>query len=155
FEEGLASLYGDGAIYDQRWIVDGLACWQLRELRDQQIDDVELAHLLALTARDDYDARENLLVHFVGWAIVFDARREVPDGDWSAWFSAFERGAAEHGAVAEARARLTRTLDPASLNDWLERLRDPDPAVRFATAKGLWKLRNVDVIDRMLDALDR
>jgi hypothetical protein len=155
FEEGLASLYGDGAMVDERWVVDGLACWQLRELRDQQIDDAELAHLLGLTARDEYDARENLLVHFIGWAIVFDTRRELPDGDWRAWLAAFERGAAEQGAVAEARERLTRALDVASLRAWLERLRDEDPAVRFATAKGLWKLRNVEVIDRMLDALDR
>jgi hypothetical protein len=155
FEEGLASLYGDGALVDGRWIVDGLACWQLRELRDQQITDEELARLMSLSARDDYDARENLLVHFIGWAIVFDARCQEPQGNWHRWLASFERGAKEHGSVAEARARLARTLDAATLHAWLERLRDPDPAVRFATAKGLWKLRNVDVVDALLDALDK
>lgn len=154
FEEGLASLYGDGAFYGERWIVDGLACWQMRELRDQQIDDEELARLLALTARDDYDARENLLVHFVGWAIVFDLCHEAPDADWRTWFVNFERGASERGAAAEARARMERALGVDTLRASLARLKDSDPGVRFATAKGLWKLRNLEAIDRMLDALD-
>ena len=84
FEEGLASLYADGAVHGGRWVVDGLACWPLRELAEEPLPDAELARLVALRARDEHSVRENLLVHFVGWALAFDLRREHPDAPWTA-----------------------------------------------------------------------
>lgn len=155
FEEGLASLYGDGAMLDGNWTIDGLACWPLRELREQVLTDSELARLMRLAASDEYDSRENLLVHFVGWAIVFDLARECPGADWSHWLARFEAQAAEHGLLAATRARLQSTLRASTERDWLARLSADDPSVRMAAVKGLWKLRSAEVIDRMLDALER
>ncbi len=155
FEEGLASYWGDGAFHEGRWHVDGLACWPLRELREQRLSDADLARLLALHARDEYDARDNLLVHFLGWALVFDLAQQAPDADWREWKRAFERHTAELGAVAAARQRLERVLADATVLGWFERLRDPSPGARFAAAKGLWKLRDVRAIDAMLDALEQ
>jgi hypothetical protein len=155
FEEGLGSLLGDGCLYDERWVVDGLACWPLRELRQQDLDDADLERLLALRASDHPDPRDNLLVHFVGWAIVFDLREELPAADWREWLSAFERGVAAEGLVAHARRRMDRTLRPDLELEWLSRLTAPDPAVRLAAAKGTWKLRSRAAIDLLLDALGR
>lgn len=154
FEEGVASYWGDGAYFGGRWLVDGLACWPLRELREQRIDDAELRRLLSLHARDDYDSRENLLVHFLGWALVFDLAREAPDADWMQWRRTFDAESARDGLVTAARRRLDRALSVETQDAWLERLRADDPGVRFAAAKGLWKLRDVRAIDAMLDALD-
>lgn len=153
FEEGLASLWGDGVLFDGRWTVDGLACWPLRELRDEDLDDVELASLLRLRASDATDGRANLLVHFVGWAIVFDLARRDPSGDWRTWLASFERGVRSEGLLVHARRRLERTLDRDVERAWLERLRDPDPALRLAVARGLWKLRSPSAVDRLLEAL--
>ena len=153
FEEGLASLFGDGACYGGRWQFDGLACWPMRELRGQTLGDEELGRLLALSANDDYDARQNLLVHFVGWAIVFDLAQEAPGANWKQWLANFAAGA-DQGDVAAARTRMTRTLATTTDTNWLERLKSEDPAVRFATTKGLWKLRSALAFDRMLDALE-
>lgn len=150
FEEGLASYLGDGALYGDRWTVDGLACWPLRELREERLSDEDLRRLLALTPQDSCDPRDNLLVHFVGWAIVFDLARENPDGSWRDWLARFQRG----DGVAEARERIARTIDDRTHVDWLDRLDDPDPAVRFAAAKGTWKLRSTTVLDRLLDRLE-
>jgi len=155
FEEGVASYWGDGAYHDGAWCVDGLACWPLRELRDQYLEDAELARLLALHARDEYDARENLLVHFLGWAIVFDLAREAPNAHWLEWKTTFERESAQSGAVRAARVRLERVLGEATTTSWFERLKSAEPAVRLATAKGLWKLRDVRAIDSLLAALER
>lgn len=155
FEEGVASIYGDGAMYDGRWTFDGLACWPLRELRELQLSDGELTRLMNLNASDEYDSRENLLVHFVGWAIVFDLAREAPDETWGEWLARFESEALQRGVVVAARARLAHALRPTTEREWLERLRSEDPGVRIATVKSLWKLRSVEVIDLMLDALDR
>lgn len=154
FEEGLASYWGDGAFHDGSWHVDGLACWPLRELRDQRLRDEDLARLLALHARDEYGARDNLLVHFVGWALVFDLAQEAPAADWLEWKRTFEREAAKVGAVKAARARLERVLADSTQTAWFERLRDESPGVRLAAAKGLWKLRDVRAIDAMLAAID-
>jgi hypothetical protein len=154
FEEGLASFYGDGALFDGAWVVDGLACWPLRELRQQKLGDEELEQLLKLSAHDDYDARQNLLVHFVGWAVVFDLCCEEPGASWQQWLATFERGAKRQGRLAEVRERLARTLTPDCQAKWLARLSSGEPGQRFAAAKGLWKLRDVTVIDAMLDALD-
>lgn len=154
FEEGLASLYGDGALFDGAWAVDGLACWPLRELRQQDLGDQELARLLAISARDDYDARENLLVHFVGWAVVFDLRRELPEGSWSEWLALYREGARLRGGLREARTRLDRTLSWQTHVQWLNRLDSVSPPERFAAAKGIWKLESRSAIDRLLDRLE-
>lgn len=154
FEEGLASLWGDGAEFEGRWVVDGLACWPLRELRDVTFSDAELERLLSLSAGDDYDSRDNLLAHFVGWAILFDLSHEEPDLPWSAWYANFERESRGRGRARVARECLERTLARSTEKDWLERLRADDPGVRLAAARGLWKLRSAEVIDRILDALE-
>lgn len=149
FEEGLASYYGDGALVGERWIVDGLACWPLRELREERLSDADLARLLALSPSDECTARDNLLVHFIGWAIVFDLAREEPDGTWREWLALF--GPTDD--AVQARRRIARTSDDRTHIDWLERLGDPDPGVRFAAAKGTWKLRSSTGLDLVLDRL--
>jgi HEAT repeats len=148
-EEGLASIFGDGILIDGTWTVDGLACWPLRELGEQQLSDEELARLCRLRAGEDSDSRENVLAHFVGWAIVFDLLRESGSLDWNAWLARYSGGI----ATSEARERLQRTLAPATVEAWLAHLRDPRPEVRAATAKGLWKLRSERVLEQLLDAL--
>jgi hypothetical protein len=153
FEEGLASLWGDGVMFEGRWIVDGLACWPLRELREEDLDDLELESILRLRAGDAPDSRANLLVHFVGWAIVFDLARQAPEASWRAWLETFERGAAAEGRAAHARRRLERALAHDVEADWLARLTAPDAGQRLATARGLWKLRSRAAVDRMLEQL--
>jgi len=153
FEEGLASLYGDGVLFEGRWTIDGLACWPLRELRGLSLADAELVRLLSLNARDRYDARENLLVHFVGWAIVFELQREAPGANWRVWHRSFQELAAREGQVGAARRLLERATAPETEAEWLARLADPDPARRLAAAKGLWKLRSSPAVDRLLEAL--
>ncbi len=148
FEEGLASVMGDGFMDDERWVIDGLACWPLRELRDKPIDDRELARLLKARAEDGADLRENVLVHFVGWAIVFDLYRESGRIDWEGW-----RGRARSMTPAEARVRLDRTIARATEQEWLRRLSHADRGVRLATAKGLWKLRSELVLAALLERL--
>ncbi len=150
FEEGLACVLGDGFLDGDRWVVDGLACWPLRELRARTPDDRELARLLNVRAEHGTDLRENVLVHFVGWAIVFDMYRTEGHFDWQRWV---ER--ARSMGVGEARIRLARTLEPATEAAWLVRLDDEDPGVRMATAKGLWKLRSEAVLRALLDRLGR
>jgi hypothetical protein len=150
-EEGVACVLGDGFQDGDRWIVDGLACWPLRELRAQQIPDDELARLLALHAGDASSPRQNVLAHFVGWAIVFDLYREAGRIDWTAL-------RARYGAsipLEEARTRLARTTDPACAVAWMARLRDPRREVRLATAKGVWKLRSTEIASALLDAIEQ
>ncbi len=150
-EEGIASLMGDGFLEHGVWTVDGLACWPLRELALQRLSDEELARLCALRAEEASDSRENVLAHFVGWAISFDLLRESGRIDWHAWIARYAKGI----PVGEARERMQRTLQRETLDAWLERLGDPRPEVRMATAKGLWKLRSERVLARLLDALDK
>jgi len=152
FEEGVASYWGDGSYFDERWIVDGLACWPLHELRDQRLTDDELRRLLTL--RVVLVASENLLVHFVGWALVFDLAREAPEADWLDWRATFTAECERDGLIAAARRRLDRALSDATLVEWLGRLRSEDPGVRAATGKGLWKLRDLRAIDALADALE-
>lgn len=149
-EEGIASYVGDGFLAHDTWIVDGLACWPLRELAEQRLSDEELARLCALRAEEASDSRENVLAHFVGWALVFDLASKSGGIAWRDWIARYGHGI----STSEARARLSRTLQPETLEAWLERLADPSPAVRMATAKGLWKLRSERVLRRLLDALD-
>ena len=150
-EEGLACFMGDGYLDGERWVVDGLACWPLRELSEARLDDRELARLVSLSAEDQADVRQNVLAHFVGWAIVFDLYREHGTFDWRAWLARY----GQHIELAEARTRLERTLAPEALTQWLTRLADKKPAVRIATAKGLWKLRSLTAIEALLTQLDR
>ncbi len=154
FEEGMASFLGDGAAVDGRWIVDGLACWPLRELAEEALDDDDLARLLDLDATRESSVRDNVLVHFLGWALVFDLQRKEGPLEWTAWRPALDALAGPE-RVRHARARLNRTLDPSTPMIWLERLDDPDPARRFACAKGTWKLRSAPVLARLLESLER
>ncbi|MEZ6014880.1 MAG: hypothetical protein R3F49_07200 [Planctomycetota bacterium] len=154
FEEGIATYFGDGLVVDGRWIVDGMSWWPLRELREElaagHLDDATLRDLLAATPRDHSDVRRNVLVHFVGWAIVLDLARETGSQDWQDWSKAFRW----EQPLEDARARLERTLGPATQDAWLDRLADPDPNVRMATAQGVWKLRSRGVMLRLVDALE-
>lgn len=149
-EEGLACVLGDGYLDGATWVVDGLACWPWRALREQRLDDGQLAGLLAISAEERTSARDNVLVHFVGWAIVFDLYREAGGIDWEGWSERYARSI----GVAEARERIERTLSSETLAAWLERLRDPRPEVRLATAKGLWKLRSEDAVRALIGALE-
>jgi hypothetical protein len=146
----MASILGDGILIDGVWTVDGLACWPLRELADQHIDDDELARLVKLRAGEDSDTRENVLAHFVGWAIVFDLLRASGRIDCDGWLARYRDGI----SLREARERLERTLAAETVDSWLAHLSDPRPEVRAATAKGLWKLRSEHVLERLLDALE-
>jgi hypothetical protein len=149
-EEGVACILGDGFQDGKRWIVDGLSCWPLRELQSQKISSDDLAHLLALHASDSSSARENVLAHFVGWAIVFDLYREEGRIDWLGWRERYAKGI----PLAEASLRLARVIDPDCALDWMKRLRDPKREVRMATAKGVWKLRSTPVTTKLLDAIE-
>jgi len=136
FEEGLACVLGDGYRDGDRWGLDGLACWPLRELRQRAPDATELARLLAMRADQGTDLRENARMHFVGWAIVFDLYRAEGRIDWSAWAQR-----ARSMSVAKTRERMLRTLSAETESSWLARLHDHDRGVRMATGKGPWKLR--------------
>ncbi len=152
FEEGVATFLGDGILHGGRWRVDGLVCWPWRELAGREFGDAELARLLAIRAEHDHSVPENVLVHFVGWAIVFDLARESGSLEWRDWLELFR---AAPDPLAEARRRLARTLDERTPLEWLERLADPDPSVRLAAAKGTWKLRSRAVVGRLTEALRR
>lgn len=152
FEEGVATFLGDGLLHGGRWTVDGLACWPWRELSGTEFSDAELERLLAIRAEHDHTVQENVLVHFVGWAIVFDLARETGSLDWEVWL---ERFRAAPDPLAEARRRLARTLAEDTPLAWLERLDHPDPAVRLAAAKGTWKLHSRSVALRLVEALRR
>lgn len=153
-EEGLAMLLGDGFAEDGRWVVDGLSNWPLRELREARLSSAEVERLLSLRAQNDLDMRDNVLVHFVGWAIAFDLYRETnadggTDVDWRAW-----QRTVELEPLRDTIHRLHRTIEDGTELVWLARLDDPRPEVRLAATKGLWKLRSVDVVERMLDRLE-
>jgi len=150
-EEGLACYLGDGFLDKTRWIVDGYACWHVRELREQRLDDKELDRILKLAANDESSVRENVLVHFVGWAIVFDLRDEAGSLDWRTWAHRYRAGISRD----EARRRIQRTVSIETERAWLARLADENRDVRLATAKGLWKLRSTNAINALLDGLDR
>jgi hypothetical protein len=150
FEEGLAQFFGDGAVYEDRWFVDGLCCWPLRELREERLGDADLERILKIGASDATSSRDNLLVHFVGWAIVFDLAREAPNANWAQWYHAWQAEA----STAAARRRIERTIDDRAYVEWLVRLKDDDPGVRFAAAKGTWKLRSASAVELLLARLE-
>lgn len=148
FEEGLACVLGDGMLIDGEWVVDGLSCWPLRELSEEDIGPQQFLDLLAVDATDHTDVRDNVLVHFVGWAIVFDYFLES-DGrfEWRRWLADTRQASAP-----ELRGRMERTLATAT-GRWIQRLNSPHHEVRMVTAKGLWKLRDRQVLDLMLERL--
>lgn len=150
FEEGVATLVGDGALWQREWIVDGMAYWPLRELRKNRPDDEELATLLTVRAGRSDSVAQNVAVHFVGWAVVFDLYRETGSLDWRVWYERFDFD----DPVRDARRRMDRTLDPSTESQWLERLKSADPARRLATARGVWKVRNDEIANLLLDALE-
>lgn len=149
FEEGIASILGDGALYEGRWVVDGLACWPLRELREENLGREEIERLLAIQSTDRVSVRDNVLVHFLGWAVVFDFYRETGSLECDKWLDELDGGT----RVDEIQRRLRRTLNPLTEDQWIERLGDSDPGVRMATAKGLWKLRSRMVLDTLVEAM--
>ena len=149
FEEGVAHVMGDGIYHEGAWCMDGLACWPLRELGEERLNDKQLELLLSLSPGDTQDMRTNVLVHFFGWAIVFDVYREEGKLDWKTLKRFYEKGI----TVAEARRRMERTLSRATATDWLERLEHPDPAVRLGAVKGIWKLRSREVASVLAIAL--
>jgi hypothetical protein len=151
FEEGVASLLGDGALFEGRWVVDGLAFWPLGELREAELTDEDLERLLVLEAADEFSVRDNVLVHFLGWAVIFDLYRETKGLDWERWLADFEA----QDPLPEVRRRLDRTLGSMTEKLWLKRLADPDPAVRLAAVKGAWKLRTRTTLDTLLEAAAR
>lgn len=152
FEEGYACLLGDGVLYEGRWIVDGFSCWPYRELREEVLSDVELARLLAITPHVEHSVRENVLVHFIGWAIVFDLARELESTDWRTLHGRFERAV---DPLGEARKRMERSLTAAVPLDWLERARATgSPGARLSAVKGSWKLDSVAVVLALMRMLE-
>jgi len=152
FEEGVAAVMGDGIQREGRWVMDGFSFWPWVELREDRPTDEELKGLLNISSRDDHSVRDNVLLHFVGWAIVFDCMRETGDLDWERWL-ADARGAKD--LVSWASVRMNRTLEEATMFEWLARVEDEDPAVRLASARGSWKVGDEDVINLLLDQLER
>ncbi|MAG62109.1 hypothetical protein CMO84_01130, partial [Candidatus Woesearchaeota archaeon] len=151
FEEGLASILGDGALFEGRWVPDGLACWPLRELREENLGHDEIERLIAIQSTDQVSVRDNVLVHFLGWAVAFDFYRETGSMEYGEWLAELDG----EGRVDEIHRRMQRTLNPATERTWIKRLYDPDPGVRMATAKGLWKLRSRMVLDKLVEAMRR
>ena len=150
FEEGLASVMGDGILRDDLWTVDGFSFWPWVELRQDPLTDQELGRLLAIGSREDHSVRDNVLVHFIGWAIVFDCLRESGAIEWEVWLSELR---ASDDRFLWARERLRRTLEDATAVEWLERLEDADPAVRLSTACGAWKVGDEAIVTLLLDQL--
>ena len=151
FEEGLATVLGDGILRDDRWVMDGFSFWPWVELRADPPTDEELLELLSISAQEDHGIRENVLVHFVGWAIVFDCFRESGVVEWELWLDDFLEADDRH---AWARARLNRTLEESTMLDWMSRIKDPDPAVRLAAARGSWKPGDERVVTLLLSQLE-
>lgn len=151
FEEGLATVLGDGAVFADRWVVDGLACWPWRELGEESLTDEELSELLAITPSSDHSLRDNVLVHFVGWAVVFDLYRELGVLDWEVLLERFREAP---DPLAEARRRIENTTREETPVEWLEQqLAQEDPARRMAATKGTWKLYSNAVVSRLLRRL--
>ena len=151
FEEGVAAVMGDGIQRGESWVMDGFAFWPWVELCDDPPTDRELRRLLSISSRVDHSVRDNVLVHFIGWAIVFDCLREDGRMDWASWIAEFRSA---EDPFAWARTRLDRTLEESTALEWLERVKDDSPAVRLAAACGAWKVGDEDLVDALLDQLD-
>ena len=150
FEEGIATWFGDGALRNGTWTIDGFACWPWRELRSNPLTDEQLEALLGLSPLDDTSVRNNVLVHFIGWAVVFDLALETGSTDWRVWQARFDWS----DVLADARQRLERTLRSSTPGHWMRRLKDTDPDVRFAVAKGTWKLQSLVIVEALVSALE-
>jgi hypothetical protein len=156
-EEGIAMLLGDGVLDDGRWVVDGLSYWPLRELREADLTTPEIERLLSIRVESDLTMRDNVLVHFIGWAVAFDLYREDLERlgtepatiDWRDWLARLGSN-----PTLDALTRLRRTVAEGIEEAWLARLDDPRREVRLAAAKGTWKLRSRAVLDRVLDRLE-
>lgn len=139
FEEGFAMLLGDGELVRPAdghayWVRDGLCAWPRSMLRAERPDAATIAHVLELDSSDDHSIEENLLVHFVGWALVFDLYRSDPHGTWHDWLTTFR---ADPSTASE---RLERSIDRGTLLVWLnDGLSHPEEGVRLATARGQWR----------------
>ncbi|MDF1797709.1 MAG: HEAT repeat domain-containing protein [Planctomycetota bacterium] len=176
FEEGLAMHFADGVLTEStpvwaapegvppaapsaldaatpsgpRWVRDGLCAWPLSRLRELEFTDDELTSLLALRAEDGHSIEENLVVHFLGWALVFDLYREHPNGDWRDWLAVHKADP----SIATVRARIARSIDPETVRLWLHTgLTSDDPAVRRATARGSWRVADSASLQLMSSAL--
>lgn len=156
FEEGLAQVIADGILAPQGadgrqvWVRDGLCAWPLSMLREQQITDAELVDLLAIRVSDTHSVEDNLMVHFVGWALVFDLYREDPTGSWRNWLARMEAN------PEDARMRLNRSIDETVVRRWLTaHFEDEDPAVRQAAARGIWRIGDPVTLQLLSSALRR
>jgi hypothetical protein len=130
-EEGVACLIGDGFLEGDRWVVDGLSCWPLRELQNQTLPDADLARILSPGASDPSSPRETC--SRTSWG-----RRRLRSYRVRA------------GSIGRAGASGTRRASrcpkrvsahpharPGHFLAWMERLRDPRREVHLATAKGV------------------
>ena len=61
----------------------------------------------------------------------------------------------QEDSIAAARTRILRTIDDHTQIDWLARLNSDQPGVRFAAAKGTWKMRSATVLELLLDRLEK
>ncbi|MFT4709058.1 MAG: hypothetical protein ACI8Q9_000175, partial [Planctomycetota bacterium] len=114
----------------------------------QQITDAELLDLLAIRVSDSHSVEDNLMVHFVGWALVFDLYREDPTGSWRNWLARMEAN------PEDARMRLNRSIDEDGVRQWLKtRFDDENPAVRQAAARGVWRIGDALSLQLLSSAL--
>ncbi len=154
FEEGLAQVVADGVLAESRdgglatWVRDGLCAWPLSVLREQTIEDGELEALLAIRVSDSHSVEDNLMVHFVGWALVFDLYREDPEGSWRTWLARMEAN------PEDARMRINRSVDESMVRLWIKaRLDDERPEARQAAARGTWRIGDPVTLQLLSSAL--
>lgn len=151
FEEGIACLLSDGLLFGGHWVRDGFSSWPWAELRQHRPSGIELAEILELKPQSTSSVQDNLLAHFVGWALVFDLWRETQSDDWRRWQTAFNW---DH-PLQDAERRLNRVLGPGTPARWLRaRLASPITSVRLAALRGTWKLESSDVMAVLLGALE-
>jgi hypothetical protein len=142
---------GDGIERDGRWVMDGFSFWPWLELRADPPTDKELRELLSISAKETHSVRDNVLVHFIGWAILFDCLRECGGFEWELWLDEYLNS---EDPLSWARTRLDRTLEESTMLDWMLRVEGESPATRLATARGCWKLGDERVVKILLDQLE-
>ena len=139
FEEGLAMLLGDGELVwpdngEPYWVRDGMCAWPRSVLRRERPSAETVHAILELDSKTEHTIDENLLVNFLGWALVFDLYRQDPDGHWEDWLRAFQLD------PSTAMERIDRSLDRGTLLVWLnDGLAAADAGVLRATARGTWR----------------
>ena len=151
FEEGAATILGDGIERDGRWVMDGFSFWPWLELRADPPTDDELRELLEISSKASHSVRDNVLVHFVGWAILFDCLREYDSFEWELWLAEYNES---EDPFLWARTRLDRALEESTMLDWMLRVEEEDPATRLATARGSWKPGDERIVKLLLDQLE-